>query len=85
MQPNERDLASLWDMKRAIENIQWDTAGFSLEMFLTDGKTMRSVERGLEILGEAARRISPELQQFYTAIDWRNMIGLRNVISHRYD
>jgi uncharacterized protein with HEPN domain len=85
MQPNNRDIASIWDMVRAIENINSDIDGFSLEMFLSDGKTLRSVERGLEILGEAARRVSPEFQQANPSIDWRNTIGLRNVIAHRYD
>ena len=44
-----------------------------------------AVERGLEILGEAARRISGEFQQAHREIDWRNTIGLRNVIAHRYE
>ena len=44
-----------------------------------------AVERGLEILGEAARRVSEEFQQSHLEINWRNMIGLRNVIAHRYE
>jgi uncharacterized protein with HEPN domain len=44
-----------------------------------------AVERGLEILGEAARRLSEEFRQAYPEIDWRNVIGLRNVIVHRYE
>lgn len=43
------------------------------------------MERELEILGEAARRVSNEFQQAHPEIDWRNTIGLRNVIAHRYD
>jgi uncharacterized protein with HEPN domain len=85
MQSNNRDIASIWDMIRAIENINSDVEGFSLEMFLSDGKTLRSVERSLEILGEAARRVSPEFQQANPTIDWHNTIRLRNVIAHRYD
>jgi uncharacterized protein with HEPN domain len=44
-----------------------------------------AVERGLEILGEAARRVSEAFQQAHPEIDWRNTIGLRNVIAHRYE
>ena len=44
-----------------------------------------AVERGLEILGEAARRVSEPFRQTHSEIDWRHTIGLRNVIAHRYE
>ncbi len=44
-----------------------------------------AVERQFEILGEAARRISQEFQQAHPEIDWRAVIGLRNIIAHRYE
>lgn len=44
----------------------------------------RAVERNLEILGEAARYVSPEFQGQHPEIDWRNTVGLRNLIIHRY-
>ncbi|WP_223212346.1 HepT-like ribonuclease domain-containing protein [Microcystis aeruginosa] len=37
------------------------------------------------MLGEAARRIPETFQQKHTKIDWRGIIGLRNIISHQYD
>ena len=36
-------------------------------------------------MGEAARRVSPDVQVAQTEVDWAGMIGLRNVIAHRYD
>ena len=44
-----------------------------------------AVERQLGILGEAARRVSSDFQQFHPEIDWRNAINLRNILVHRYD
>lgn len=85
MSPSERDVASVWDMVQAIAGILQDTKGFSLDAFLGDRKTRRAVERELEILGEAARRISPEFQQLHPEIDWRNTLNLRNLTAYRYE
>ncbi len=48
-------------------------------------RNKRYVERNLEILGEAARRISRDIQEQYTAIPWADIIGTRNVIAHDYE
>jgi uncharacterized protein with HEPN domain len=85
MQNNDRDTASLWDMLRAIQHIQEFTGELSELNYLDSLLVQRAVERELEILGEAARRVSAEFQQAHPEIDWRNAIGLRNVIAHRYD
>lgn len=85
MQNNDRDTASLWDMLRAIQHIQEFTSGCTETDYLDSLLIQRAVERELEILGEAARRVSTEFQQAHPEIDWRNTIGLRNVIAHRYD
>jgi uncharacterized protein with HEPN domain len=43
------------------------------------------VERNIEIIGEAARRISDDLKQEYPEIPWRKIITQRNVLIHDYD
>jgi len=62
---------------------------------LTRGKQRADLERDhvlelaltrlLEIIGEAANRVSPETQQQYPQIPWRAIIGLRNWLIHGYD
>ncbi len=47
--------------------------------------TRLAVERKLEILGEAARRLSSGFRDEHPEIPWKEMVGLRNVISHQYD
>jgi uncharacterized protein with HEPN domain len=84
MRPNEDEIEALWDMKRAIEEIQGFMVGFSEDSYLETLWLQRVVERNFEILGEAARHISREFQQANPEIDWRNTIGLRNIIAHRY-
>jgi uncharacterized protein with HEPN domain len=85
MRPSEDDLESLWDMQKAIRQIQTFTAGMSEAEYLESELVQSAVERKLEILGEAARRVSQEFQAAHPEVDWRNTIGLRNVIAHRYD
>lgn len=43
------------------------------------------VTRQLEIIGEAARRISPETQASIPNIPWSKVIGMRNRLIHEYD
>ena len=56
-----------------------------LDAYLADDKTRLAVERSLEIIGEAARRISPEFQTAHPEIPWPRIIAQRNVLSHEYD
>ena len=84
MRPDDRDMARLWDMldaaRAAVEFIQ----GMDFEAFLRDRKTRHAVERSLEILGEAARRVSSGTREALTDIPWISIIGLRNVLAHEY-
>jgi uncharacterized protein with HEPN domain len=65
------------------------TKNLTLEEFLAAGRDMGiirlAVERELEILGEAARRVSSRFRAEHAEIPWKEMVGLRNVISHEYD
>jgi uncharacterized protein with HEPN domain len=85
MQANNRDAGSLWDMANAIYRIQEFTANLTYDAYLDSVLIQSAVERQLEILGEAARRLSDEFRQVHPEIDWRRIIGLRNILIHRYD
>jgi len=49
-----------------------------------DSMRKLALERVLELLGEAARRVSPAFQARNAQIDWRAMVGQRNVLAHDY-
>ncbi len=51
----------------------------------TDRQLNLSLVRLLEIIGEAAVRISREDQAGYTGIPWADIVGLRNRLIHGYD
>jgi uncharacterized protein with HEPN domain len=44
-----------------------------------------ALTRVVEIIGEAAARVSPAFQQNHSSIPWPQIIGLRNRLVHGYD
>ncbi|MDG2989870.1 DUF86 domain-containing protein [Candidatus Synechococcus calcipolaris G9] len=72
-------------MVSAIRRIQEFTTSLTDEAYLDSALIQSAVERQFEILGEAARRLSDEFRQTHPEIDWRRIIGLRNILIHRYD
>lgn len=70
-----------------VEAIDWiiEFVGpLDFDNFQQDHKTRLSVERLLEIIGEAANHLSDEVKNSYPTIPWRQITDLRNVISHEY-
>jgi uncharacterized protein with HEPN domain len=55
------------------------------EDFLDDFLCQDAVIRRLEIIGEAARRISEETKSTFPDLPWNDMINMRNVMIHEYD
>jgi len=80
----ERDEALLLDIIGACREIRAYIGHGGYEAFIADGKTYRAVERCLEIIGEAARGLSPGTQRAYAKSPWPKIVGLRNRISHEY-
>jgi len=84
MQPEERDSAYLWDMLDAAKTIYEFIRGVSFYTYLRDKKEQFAVERGLEIVGEAARRVSETYREVHPEIPWKSIIAQRNVLAHEY-
>lgn len=43
-----------------------------------------AVLQKLTVIGEAAARISRDFKEAHAAIEWRTVVGLRNVAVHEY-
>ncbi len=84
MQPEERDAAYLWDMLQAAREVREMLADRELEAFLEERVLLRAIERGVEIIGESARRVSPSYMDAHPEIPWRQIIGQRNILAHEY-
>ena len=66
-----------------IETVKTKTNN-NFNSFQSDILLQRAVERDLEIIGEAIRKII-ELDPTISITSAKNIIGLRNIISHAYD
>lgn len=84
MQPEERDAAYLWDMLDAAKTVEHLIADLNFTGYEKDRKTQLAIERALEIIGEAAGRISETFRKSHPEIPWRQIIGQRNVLVHEY-
>ena len=60
------------------------TSGVTFLKYNRDRLIQSAIERQLEIMGEAARRVSKAYQDEHPEIPWRPIIGLRNILAHEY-
>ena len=84
MQPDQRDSAYLWDMLDAAQTVEQLCVGLNFTRYSNDRRTQLAVERSLEIIGEAAGRISAGFRNAHPEIPWRQIVGQRNVLIHEY-
>ncbi len=72
------------DALQSIYYIQEDTKNMTYEDFEDNRLVRQAVERNLEIIGEALNRIPNDIQNKYSKIPWREIIGVRNFVIHQY-
>jgi len=72
------------DMVEACDRVMEYTAGLNAASFRGDRKTIDAVVRNLEVLGEAAKRVSDRIRSQAPGVPWREIAGLRDVLIHDY-
>jgi uncharacterized protein with HEPN domain len=60
------------------------TAGRSLQEFSADRMLALAVLKSIEIIGEAASRVSDETRSLLPDLPWGQMVGIRNRLVHGY-
>ena len=78
-----RDRVYLQHILDAAQKIELYTA-VGRDEFFASTHWQDGVIRQLEIIGEAAKRLSEDLRERYTDIPWRRICGLRDVLIHNY-
>lgn len=68
-----------------INHIERKTASLTKADFEKDIDCYRIVERNIEIIAEASKRIPADVKGEFPDIPWGNIVGTRNIISHLYD
>lgn len=84
MDPEKRDTAYLWDMLNAGRDCLEFVANANYEEFCANRMMHSAVERRLEILGEAAGKVSDRFQSAHAKIPRKEIKGIRLVLAHRY-
>jgi len=77
------DRERLLDIKEAIENVQ-KYASRGRDAFRSDELIQTWILHHIQILGEAATRLSDEFQEQHHDIPWFKIIGMRNILVHDY-
>lgn len=68
----------------AIDGIETALQGKTLDDFAAEWLLRHGVQRGIEIISEAARRIPPDLQATQKQVPWAQIVGIGNVLRHEY-
>jgi uncharacterized protein with HEPN domain len=78
---NSREM--LADILEAIQHIEKYT-GQGREKFDADELVQTWVIRHLQIIGEAARKLPPEIKERHPEVPWSKIIGMRHILTHHY-
>jgi uncharacterized protein with HEPN domain len=84
MRPEDAVAGLLWDMREFGREAMSLAEGLDYAGFLANRPVRLAVERLLELVGEAARRVSPDFKAAHLEIPWSGIIGRGNVLAHDY-
>ena len=79
-----RDEAYLLDMLLAAREIRDHAAGVARERFSEDRVLQNAMMHLVQIVGEAARKVSTEFRESHPEIPWSEVIGMRHRLVHEY-
>lgn len=79
-----RDKDALLDILEQIELIEKHGPRDERRLF-EDVVLQAATLRWIEIIGEAANRVSAELKAAHPEVPWRDVTLMRNVVAHGYD
>jgi uncharacterized protein with HEPN domain len=81
---NERDETLLRDMLDMARKAQTFLGGRDQKAVEQDEMLAFALVRAIEVLGEAASKITPETRVQLPQIPWKIIVGMRNKIIHDY-
>lgn len=74
-------LADILDAARKVASF---VRGMTLADFLEDEKTQFAVMRGLEVIGEATKKLPASVREAHPEVPWRQIAGMRDKLVHDY-
>lgn len=82
-----KNILYLLTILEAIEKIKIYTSDYTNSLEFYRANTQKDFNATLNLLiaiGEEAKKIDPKIRKNSAEIDWKKIIGLRNIISHDY-
>jgi uncharacterized protein with HEPN domain len=83
--PSKNPIQRLEDILENIALIDEFTAGMDLRSFTQDRKTSNAVERCLERISEAARKLGDAAETLCPEVPWPQLRAVGNLLRHEYD
>lgn len=80
----KNDLIYLDHILQSLNKVVGYVKNVDYEVFLLDEEKQDAVIRKIEIIGEAAKRLSKELRNNYDFIPWKAITGMRDKLIHDY-
>jgi len=81
---NKSPKVYLHHMLDAVGTIESFTRNMTEDRFLKSRLVQDGVIRNLQIIGEAAKQIPIDIRSRHPEIDWREISGMRDVLTHDY-
>jgi uncharacterized protein with HEPN domain len=81
---NERDLVRIRHMLDAARVAHQAVQNETRESLETNDILKLALQKVVEIIGEAASRVTPETRDQHPQLSWRQMIAMRNILIHAY-
>lgn len=80
-----RDREALIDIAEAIKLILRYVEGVNIDILATNIEKQDAILRRITIIGEATKRLSKNFRAEHPTIPWKEIAGMRDVITHDYD
>ena len=80
----EKDEGWLLDIVRAARKIQQYAEGIDRQAFTDDEMRRDAIIRQITIIGEAASQLSDHARGLTSEIPWKQIVGTRHILIHRY-
>ena len=84
MRHSAADAALLLDMMDSARAIVEMVSEMMYTTYVRDRRTRRAIEREVEIIGEAARKVSPACRDAHPEVPWRKIVAQRHKLAHEY-